>query len=185
MSHCLRGQEGLKTLASKSVEKYLLPQPMDQGNEFCVVGGYAYDRIIAVLLFFCDGRKNPGNPGLKRDGYQVKPETKTKIEGAIWGAVGGAIVAIVIGFGVGGWSTSGGTQDVADAAVLTSRAAICVAQFMKEPNFQENLDDLQKVGSFQRSYIIESGGWDKMPGQEEAVILVSRACADGLELLMK
>ena len=112
-------------------------------------------------------------------------DTRTKLEGAIWGAVGGAVVSMVIGFSVGGWTTSGGTQDVADAAVLTSRAAICVAQFVSEPNFQENLDDLQKVSSTQRSFIIENGGWDKMPGQKEAISLVSRACADGLELLMK
>ena len=115
----------------------------------------------------------------------MKPETKTKLEGAIWGAVGGAIVTIVVGFSVGGWATSRGAQEVADAAVLGSRAAICVAQFMNEPNFQENLDDLQKVSSVQRSFIIENGGWDKMPGQEEAVLLVSRACAEQLELLMK
>ncbi len=91
---------------------------------------------------------------------------------------------MVIGFSVGGWSTTGGTQEVADAAVLGSRAEICVAQYMNEPNFQENLEDLQKVSSVQRSFIIENGGWDKMPGQEEAVFLVSRACAEKLELLM-
>jgi GH18 family chitinase len=64
---------------------------------------------------------------------------------------------MVIGFSVGGWTTSGGTQEVADAAVLTSQAAICVAQFVSEPNFQENFDDLQTVSSTQRSFIIENG----------------------------
>jgi hypothetical protein len=40
---------------------------------------------------------------------------------------------------------------------LTSQAAICVAQFVSEPNFQENFDDLQTVSSTQRSFIIENG----------------------------
>jgi hypothetical protein len=34
-----------------------------------------------------------------------------------------------------------------------------------------------------RAKFIEKGGWDKMPGQEKTGYLVSRACADGLELL--
>jgi hypothetical protein len=33
--------------------------------------------------------------------------------------------------------------------------------------------------------IIEKGGWDKMPGQEKGNYAVCRACADGLELLIK
>ena len=72
-----------------------------------------------------------------------------------------------------------------DEAVLAARAAICVAQFMKEPNHQEKLQALEKVSSYQRSTFIEKGGWDKMPGEEKAGYAVARACADGLEVLMK
>ena len=63
--------------------------------------------------------------------------------------------------------------------------AICVAQFMKDPNHQEKLQELEKVSSYQRSTFIEKGGWDKMPGEEKAGYTVDRACADGLEVLMK
>ena len=57
--------------------------------------------------------------------------------------------------------------------------------FMKEPNHQEQLQALEKVSSYQRSTFIEKGGWDKMPGEEKAGYAVARACADGLEVLMK
>ena len=70
-------------------------------------------------------------------------------------------------------------------AVLASQAAICVAQFMKQPNPEEKLKALGEVSSYQRAEIIEKGGWDKMPGQEKAGWAVARACADGLELLIK
>jgi len=42
-------------------------------------------------------------------------------------------------FAWGGWTTRGTTQRMGDEAVLAARAAICVAQFMKDPNHQEQL----------------------------------------------
>ena len=92
---------------------------------------------------------------------------------------------MIIGFAWGGWTTAGTTKSLGDEAVLTTRAAICVAQFMKEPNPQEQLQALEKVSSYQRSSLIEKGGWDKMPGEEKAGWTVARACADGLDVLMK
>jgi hypothetical protein len=68
---------------------------------------------------------------------------------------------------------------------LASQAAICVAQFVKQPNPEEKLKVLGEVSSWQRAEVIEKGGWDKMPGQEKADYAVARACADGLELLIK
>ena len=115
----------------------------------------------------------------------MKPEMKTTVQASIWGAVGGAAAAMIIGFAWGGWETAGGTQEMTDEALLASRAAICVAQFMNDPTHQEQLAELTKLQSWERNDFIEKGGWDKMPGQEEAIYSVSRACADGLELLMK
>jgi hypothetical protein len=56
---------------------------------------------------------------------------------------------------------------------------------MKQPNHKEKLKELGDVSSYQRSNFIEKGGWDKMPGQEKADYGVSRACADGIDLLIK
>ncbi|MBW1866625.1 MAG: hypothetical protein JRI38_02610, partial [Deltaproteobacteria bacterium] len=50
---------------------------------------------------------------------------------------------------------------------------------------EEKLKELGKINSWKRAEFIEKGGWDKMPGQETADSAVSRACADGLELLIK
>jgi len=92
---------------------------------------------------------------------------------------------MIIGFAWGGWTTSGTTQTMAKEAVLASQSAICVAQFMKQPNPEEKLKALAEVASWQRPEVIEKGGWDKMPGQEKAGSAVARACADGLEVLIK
>jgi len=97
----------------------------------------------------------------------------------------GAVIAMIIGFAWGGWTTSGTTQTMAKEAVLASQSAICVAQFMKQPNPEEKLKALSEVASWQRPEVIEKGGWDKMPGQEKAGSAVARACADGLEVLIK
>jgi hypothetical protein len=115
----------------------------------------------------------------------MKPETRGKIKYGVWGLIFGAVIAMIIGFAWGGWTTAGTTKTMAEEAVLASRAAICVAQFMKEPNHEEKLKEFEKKSSYERAAFIERGGWDKMPGQEEADYGVSRACADGLELLIK
>ena len=115
----------------------------------------------------------------------MKPETEGKMKFGGWGLACGAAIAIIIGFAWGGWSTAATTQKISEEAVLASQAAICVAQFMKDPNHEEKLKEIGDVSSYQRSNFIEKGGWDKMPGQEKADYGVSRACADGIDLLIK
>jgi hypothetical protein len=115
----------------------------------------------------------------------MKPETAGKVKYGVWGLIIGAVIAMIIGFAWGGWTTSSTTQKMSAEAVLASQAAICVAQFMKEPNHEEKLKELGELDSWRRAEYIEKGGWDKMPGQEKAGFAVARACADGLELLIK
>jgi hypothetical protein len=115
----------------------------------------------------------------------MKPETAGKIKYGVWGLIVGAILTMIIGFAWGGWTTFGTTKRMTEEAVLASQAAICVAQFMKDPNYEENLKELGKIDSWKRAEFIEKGGWDKMPGQEKADYAVSRGCADGLEVFIK
>ncbi|MBW1783951.1 MAG: hypothetical protein JRL30_24830 [Deltaproteobacteria bacterium] len=116
----------------------------------------------------------------------MKPEAAVRVKYGIWGLVVGAVIAVIIGFAWGGWKTSSTTQKMSDEAVLATQAAICVAQFMKQPNHEEKLKELGKLDSWKRAEYIAKGGWDRMPGQKEKPDYnVSRACADGLELLMK
>lgn len=115
----------------------------------------------------------------------MKPETGLKLTYGFWGAVGGAAIAMIVGFNWGGWTTASTAQKMNDEAVLASRAAICVAQFMNSPNHDLNVKQFRGTDSYMRSDLIEKGGWDKMPGQEKAVYGVSSACVVGLEALIK
>jgi hypothetical protein len=56
---------------------------------------------------------------------------------------------------------------------------------MKDSNHEDKLKEFEKLNSWTRAELIEKGGWHKMPGQEKADYAVARACADGLELLIK
>ena len=115
----------------------------------------------------------------------MKPETELKLKYGFWGIVGGAATAMIVGFNWGGWSTSSTTEKMREAAVQASRSAICVAQFMKDPNHETNLKAFEGMDSYERSQLIAKEGWDRMPGQEEAVWGVSDPCAAGIEVRLK
>ena len=114
----------------------------------------------------------------------MKTETAGKIKYGVWSLIIGAVIAMIIGFGWGGWTTAATTKTMTAEAVLASQAAICVAQFMKESNHGEKLKEFEKISSWEKAKFIEKGGWDKMPGQKEADYGVARACSDGVELLV-
>ena len=115
----------------------------------------------------------------------MKAELEAKMQYGIGGLVCGAVVAIIIGFSWGGWSTASATQKVTDTAIRTSQAAICVAQYTKEPKTAERMKEFAAIDSYKRSEFIEKGGWDKMPGQKDAGFGVASDCAEGLEGLIK
>jgi len=113
----------------------------------------------------------------------MRQETSVKFRYGVWGLIIGAAVAMILGFGWGGWLTGVTARANTDEAVLATRAAICVAQFMKAPNHDRELKAFQDTETWKRGELIEKGGWDKMPGQGEASGGVSQACARGIEVL--
>jgi len=113
----------------------------------------------------------------------MQPVTAAKVKYGIWGLIIGGVIAMIVGFVWGGWTTSGTAKTMSKEAVLASRSAICVAQFMKQQNHEEKLKEFMKISSWNRAAFIKKGGWDKMPGQEDAGPAVAGACTDGLELL--
>lgn len=115
----------------------------------------------------------------------MKLENAAKVKYGIWGLIGGAAIAMILGFVWGGWTTASTANATTAKAVVSSQAAICVAQFVKQPNHEVNLKEFGELSSWTRSAFIEKGGWDKMPGQEKADSEVARACAEGLALLVK
>ncbi len=114
----------------------------------------------------------------------MKPEAEVRVKYGVLGLVVGAVIAMIIGFAFGGWTTSGTTKTMTEEAVLASQAAICVAQFMKQPNPTEQLKAFEDVSHWKKAEFIEKGGWDKMPGQEQADFAVTQACVEGLEFLI-
>jgi hypothetical protein len=115
----------------------------------------------------------------------MKLETAAKMKYGFWGLVGGAVITMILGFAWGGWTTSSNANAATAKAIVSSQAAICVAQFVKQPNHEAKLKEFGEVSSWTRGEFIEKGGWDKMPGQEKADSEVAKACAEGLELLVK
>ena len=113
----------------------------------------------------------------------MQPVTAAKVKYGIWGLILGAVITMIVGFAWGGWRTTGAAQTMTDEAVLASRAAICVAQFMKQPNHEEKLKEFMDLSHWKHQDFIREGGWDKMPGQEDAGPAVAQACGEGLELL--
>jgi hypothetical protein len=117
---------------------------------------------------------------------EMREETsKAKLKYGVLGLVFGAVGAMIIGFVWGGWTTTGTAKRMTEKAVLASHAAICVAQFMKEPSHVEKLKEFEKLNGWEKVDFIQKGGWAKMPGGEIADLYACRACADGLELLAK
>jgi len=115
----------------------------------------------------------------------MKVESAAKVKYGFWGLVGGAVIAMILGFMWGGWTTSSTANAATAKAVVSSQAAICVAQFVKQPNHEAKLKEFGEVSAWTRDAFIEKGGWDKMPGQGKADSEVARACAEALGLLVK
>jgi hypothetical protein len=113
----------------------------------------------------------------------MQPVTAAKVKYGIWGLIIGAVIVIIVGFVWGGWRTLGAAQTMSDEAVLASRAAICVAQFMKQPDHEAKLKEFMDLNHWKQEDFIEEGGWDTMPGQEKPGPAVAQACAEGLKLL--
>ena len=115
----------------------------------------------------------------------MSPEAYGKMVGGIFGFVLGAVAAMLVGFQLGGWSTASAAQKISDDAVLASRAAICVSQFMRAPNQKAKMKEFQAAETYKKSELVEKSGWDKMPGQESASWGVTGACVAGLEAAVK
>jgi hypothetical protein len=118
----------------------------------------------------------------------MNTDRKAKMTFGVCGFIIGAAVVMIIGFNWGGWTTSSTTKAKSDAAVLVSKAAICVAQFIKDPNEKEKLKEFEKLDSYgmnNTSDYVRKFGWDKMPGEEKADPDVAQACAKGIEVLIK
>ena len=104
------------------------------------------------------------------------------------GAAAGAVVAMIVGFGWGGWTLGSTVEKVAkeraDTAMVAALAPICVDQFRGAVNASANLSELNKFSySWDREAFIEKGGWAIMPGSGTTNSAVAKACAETLSTL--
>jgi hypothetical protein len=110
----------------------------------------------------------------------MKPEMKGKATFGVWGLIIGAIVVVTVGFAWGGWVTQNTAQKMSDEAVLANQAAICVAQFVKQPNHQERLKELGKIDSWKRSEFVEKGAGTKCPARKRPPLKYPKPAPKGL-----
>lgn len=86
--------------------------------------------------------------------WPLEPRSK------VWGLIGGAVIAMILGFVWGGWTTSSTVHATTAKAVVSSQAAICVAQFVRQPDHEATIEEFEEVSRWTRGEFIEKGGWD-------------------------
>ena len=101
-----------------------------------------------------------------------------------WTMAGAAVAAVVIGFTLGGWTTGGTAQEMAEDAAHDARAqlaaTLCVENFVAAPDASSNLVELKDTTSYQQDDYIEDGGWAMLEGMEQLVSGSTDLCADRL-----
>ena len=104
-----------------------------------------------------------------------------KIKFGLLSAAGGAIVVAVIGFNWGGWVTTGTAEamakEIAATAVAERLGSICVAQFNKDSQRTQKLNEIKGQDTWGIGRYIDKQSWAIMPGDEKADSGVADACA--------
>jgi alpha/beta superfamily hydrolase len=124
--------------------------------------------------------KMANNPSLGRRWEDYQPSKGIWF----WSCVACIVATLVIGFSWGGWVTGGtATKMAADAAVGASAqlaAAECVHRFKDGPDATAQLAVLKKADNYDRSDLIQKGGWATMPGSKDPVEGAADICAQQL-----
>src|ERR1700739_4336107 len=106
------------------------------------------------------------------------------VKPAIWGAVVGAVAFAVVGFSSLGWTLGSTAEKMAtqraDTAVVAVLAPICVEEFQTQTDAAAKLVAFNKAPSWDRSSLIEKGGWGTFPGTDTPHSAVASACAEKL-----
>ena len=104
-----------------------------------------------------------------------------KIKLGSWSAVGGAIVLAVVGFNWGGWVTGGAAaamaKEIAADAVAERLGSICVAQFNRDSEKGQKLEEMKGKDSWDKGRYVEKQSWAIMPGEDKPDSKVADACA--------
>lgn len=104
-----------------------------------------------------------------------------------WSCAAVAVATMVIGFTVGGWTTGGTAQEMAEEAAEDARAqlasTLCVDRFVSAPNASSELAALKEASSYERDDMIEDGGFTTFANMEDSVSGAADLCAEQLVAL--
>lgn len=121
------------------------------------------------------------NQGLGRRWASYRPSKGIRF----WSCLACVAATIVIGFGWGGWVTSGTATrlatDAAAGAGAQMAAADCIVRFKNGPDATAQLAALKKAdGSYEQADLIKKNGWATMPGSKDPVEGAADICARNL-----
>src|SRR5690606_4899408 len=101
-----------------------------------------------------------------------------------WSVAGAAVATMVLGFTVGGWTTGGTAEEMAEKAATSARtelaAALCVNRFAAAEGAAQQLALLKEARSWERGKFITNGGWALLPERIEPVRSAADLCASKL-----
>jgi hypothetical protein len=104
----------------------------------------------------------------------------------VYGALVGAVAVSILGFTWGGWTTSGGAQEMADSfaaeQVTLAMVPVCLGLSEADAERVEVLATLREASSFQQRNAMMETGWATLPGTDTPSRDLAGACLAGLEL---
>lgn len=103
---------------------------------------------------------------------------------SLYKAVGYSVfLTVALGFTLGGWHTSGGTQELVRESRVDYAAQLCADKFKAADTNGENLAELKSVeGQYQRRHALKDGDWVMAPSgtSEEFIDAVTFRCGERL-----
>ena len=107
------------------------------------------------------------------------------IKPGVWGVVIGSVLTMIVGFGWGGWTTSGtatrNAREQADSAVTAALVPVCVAQSKADQASAKKLSELRAMSSsYEQQEFVTKAGWATVPGSAEPSRELADACASTL-----
>ena len=102
----------------------------------------------------------------------------------VLGCCASVVLTVAIGFFEAGWVTHGRAKEMVEQAASDARldlaAGICVAQFLGQKDAAQQQQMIKRTAFWIRGQVIAQGGWNKLPGQTEAIPGVDAKCAQQL-----
>jgi len=111
----------------------------------------------------------------------MKEGSKRLITGCVWSAIGGAVVAMILGFGWGGWVTGGTAKQMANDSASVARTAErtprCVERAKAPAEVKKLAEFKGMTSSYEQGDAVATAGWATFAGSSEADRNVATACA--------